>query len=83
MSPVHQFLFLLFLFTTAMAVSALLSIFIGWLMTPKAPAYRIGWQESAKGRGFWLYNLTRDIPGHPSGSTVSEMTLRTKGYRLP
>lgn len=26
--------------------------------------------------GFWLYNLTRSIPGHPAGSTVAERTLR-------
>lgn len=25
--------------------------------------------------GFNLWNLTRDIPGHPTGSTVSERTL--------
>lgn len=25
--------------------------------------------------GFNLWNLTRDIPGHPTGSTVSEKTL--------
>jgi hypothetical protein len=35
----------------------------------------LGFQEDGLGGGFWLYNLTRDIPGHPAGSTVSAITL--------
>jgi hypothetical protein len=33
--------------------------------------------------GFELYNLTADIPGHPTGSTVSGKTLTDLGYDLP
>jgi hypothetical protein len=32
---------------------------------------------------FELYNLTEDIEGHPSGSTVSRKTLEDAGYRVP
>jgi hypothetical protein len=46
-----------------------------------APAHFIGRQS---GCGFApdidLYNLDRDIPGHPAGSTVSADTLRAAGY---
>lgn len=35
----------------------------------------LGFQEDGAGGGFWLFNLVRDIPGHPAGSTVSEKTL--------
>lgn len=36
----------------------------------------LGFQEDGLGGGFWLYNLTCSIPGHPEGSTVTERTLR-------
>lgn len=36
----------------------------------------LGFQEDGAGGGFWLFNLVRDIPGHPAGSTVSEKTLQ-------
>lgn len=32
---------------------------------------------------FRLYRLTKDIPGHPKGSTISETTLRELGYTPP
>lgn len=52
-------------------------------MTP-APAYYIGTQSGfADIPAFSLYNLTADIPGHPAGSTVSDITLRELGYSLP
>lgn len=35
-----------------------------------------GWQENGTGGGFWLWNLTRTIPGHCIGSTVTTSTLR-------
>lgn len=38
-------------------------------------AYVLGFQEDGEGSGFWLYNLERDIPGHPIGSTVTALTL--------
>ncbi len=39
-------------------------------------AVMIGFQEDGFGGGFMLYNLLRDIPGHPFMSTVTELTLR-------
>jgi hypothetical protein len=36
----------------------------------------LGFQEDGEGGGFWLFNLTRDIAGHPAGSTVAEKTVR-------
>ena len=36
----------------------------------------LGFQEDGSGGGFWLFNLTRDIAGHPAGSTVAEITVR-------
>lgn len=36
----------------------------------------LGFQEDGAGGGFWLYNLTVEIPGHPVGSTVAERTIR-------
>jgi hypothetical protein len=36
----------------------------------------IGWQEGFESPGFWVYNLLRDVPGHPFMSTVTEQTLR-------
>lgn len=35
----------------------------------------LGFQEDGAGGGFWLFNLTRDIPGHPAQSTVTEATV--------
>lgn len=32
---------------------------------------------------FEMWNLTRDIPGHCSGSTVSRQTLEAAGYFVP
>lgn len=53
-------------------------------LSPVAPAVFIGRQEGV-GRipAFDLFDLTEDIPGHPSGSTVSAMTLERAGFRLP
>jgi hypothetical protein len=33
--------------------------------------------------GFNVYNLKKDIPGHPTGSTVSEETLKKAGIPIP
>lgn len=52
-------------------------------LRPLAPAIYIGWQETGDGGGFALYNLTEDIEGHPTGSTVSARTLLDLGYRMP
>lgn len=48
-----------------------------------APAVYIGHQEAPNGFGFDLYNLTEAIPGHSQGSTVTDATLRKKGFYLP
>ena len=49
-----------------------------------APAIFIGEQEGFRLRpAFALFNLTADIPGHPEGSTVSDVTLTELGYALP
>jgi hypothetical protein len=49
-----------------------------------APAEWLGWQEMLPGApALGLWNLTRDIPGHPRGSTVSSSTLLRAGYLLP
>lgn len=34
-----------------------------------------GWQDDGNGGGFALWNLKRDIPGHPKGSTVAAQTI--------
>jgi hypothetical protein len=83
MSTLHQWLILLFGVVTALSASMLLAALLGWLLRPRAPAYYIGTQEVPSGKPFRLYNLTAAIPGHPAGSTVSEMMLRLRGYRLP
>jgi len=33
--------------------------------------------------GFRLFNLLEPIPGHPKGSTVSEITLKQLGIEMP
>jgi hypothetical protein len=52
---------------------------------PSAPEFPgvavcIGWQECPPGYhpagGFWLYNLTRFVPGFCVGTTVTESTVR-------
>lgn len=50
-----------------------------------APATFVGIQEGIPGKiaDIELYNLTADIPGHPTGSTVSRETLEKAGYRVP
>lgn len=51
--------------------------------TPKPPPATeyAGFQEGADpGNGFHLYTLNEDIPGHPSGSTVSRETLAQEGF---
>ncbi len=49
-----------------------------------APAVFIGTQS---GFGIMpdmdLFNLTRDIEGHPEGSTVSRQTLEAHGFLVP
>lgn len=82
MSPVLKLIGLLCAFAVAFSLVGLLSIAWDWLTRPKAPAYFIGWQEVQDGRPFALYNLTRAIPGHPCGSTVSMLTLENAGYRV-
>lgn len=48
-----------------------------------APAVFIGWQS---GNGvlpdFALFNLTRDVAGHPKDSTVSAATLVRLGFAV-
>lgn len=58
---------------------------IGRTLTSKlAPAVFIGLQETGRGRQpIPIYNLTRGIPGHPKGSTVSAATLRAAGFTPP
>lgn len=49
-----------------------------------APAVFKGLQERPGGKTpIPLYNLTRGIPGHPKGSTVSAGTLRAAGFTPP
>ena len=83
MSPMHKLLFILFALMILFSLSGLLGVGLGWLIRPRAPAYFIGWQPVPGGRPFALYNLTRAIPGHPAGSTVSRLTLEAAGYRVP
>lgn len=47
-----------------------------------APAVYLGVQQ-VEGGTVTLWNLTADIPGHPVGSTVSDLTLRALGYEVP
>lgn len=47
-----------------------------------APVVWCGWQETKNGPSD-LWTLTRDVPEHSAGSTVSGDTLRALGYRLP
>jgi len=48
-----------------------------------APAVFIGVQEGAGNvADVELYNLTEDVEGHPSGSTVSRQTLERLGFRV-
>lgn len=50
----------------------------------EAPATYAGFQEGmADLPGFHLWNLTKDIPGHPAGSTVSSNTLEAAGFKVP
>ncbi len=35
----------------------------------------LGWQSDGCGGGVMLWNLIRDIPGHPEGSTVAQATV--------
>ncbi len=49
-----------------------------------APAVYIGHQEGFGNHpGFDMFNLTRDLPGHPEGSTVSRQTLEEAGFHVP
>ena len=50
----------------------------------QAPAEFLGIQEGFGSiPAIELWNLTQDIEGHVSGSTVSRQTLEAKGYVLP
>ena len=52
--------------------------------TQLAPAYYVGWQEgTTQNKGFSLYTLTEEIPGHSQWSTVSGKTLEDAGFMLP
>ena len=51
---------------------------------PVAPVTFVGTQKGWGGHpDFDLWNLTEDIPGHPSGSTLSSKTLEDLNYSLP
>jgi hypothetical protein len=51
---------------------------------PMAPADFLGTQQGYKDiPGYDMYNLTKDIHGHPAGSTVSDITLKRMGFGLP
>lgn len=50
---------------------------------PVAPALFIGCQDFPGRAPFPLFNLQRDIPGHPVNSTVSADTLIRAGYAVP
>ena len=63
--------------------AVVLSIGRSYTIKP-APAIFRGWQERGRGKSpIALYNLTRGIPGHPKGSTVSDATLRAAGFTPP
>lgn len=54
------------------------------MLQRRAPATFFGRQEGyGKTPGFDMYNLTKDVAGHPAGSTVGAKTLLDLGYRLP
>ena len=48
-----------------------------------APVTFLGWQAMPGGKRFAMWNLTKDIEGHPAGSTLSEAVLKSLGYELP
>jgi len=54
------------------------------MIATEPAAVFIGWQ---RGLGLVpdlaLYNLTRDIDGHPAGSTVGAKTLAKAGIEIP
>ena len=47
------------------------------------PATWLGWQPRSKGAPLALWNLTKDVPGHAKGSTVTAETLRSLGFEPP
>ena len=50
----------------------------------KAPVEFLGLQEMMPGeKPIELFNLTKDITGHPEGSTLSRQTLEGYGYSVP
>ncbi len=57
------------------------------LAKPAAPAEFVGVQEGIPGNAKFpdmeLYNLTKDIPGHNAGSTVTRETLEKAGFKVP
>ncbi len=53
----------------------------GERFAPKAEF--IGFQEDPDGKQIALFNLTEDIPGHPKGSTVTEVELEKAGIDVP
>ncbi len=51
-----------------------------------APVEYLGIQQienNPSDKDFHLWNLTKDIPGHPEGSTVTSETLKKLGYEVP
>jgi hypothetical protein len=51
---------------------------------PAAPAVYAGWQPGTRHHpGFEIWTLTRDIAGHPAGSSVSRQTLELAGFACP
>lgn len=51
---------------------------------PLAPAVYAGWQPgTVHYPGFEIWTLTKDIAGHPAGSSVSRQTLELAGFACP
>lgn len=57
-------------FSAAVRVETFLSLMLAY-------GDPLGFQEDGEGGGCDLFNLRKDIPGHPKGSTVSRQTLET------
>lgn len=51
--------------------------------TSGAIAAFAGLQETPRGGPIELWNLLRDLPGHPAGSTVTRATIEKAGHKLP
>lgn len=61
--------------------------FVAQSVIPNVPSMEVIYMFVQKGFAHIpdmpMYDLTVDIPGHPTGSTVSRSTLENSGFVLP